>query len=326
VARAKSYRFGEPGTLPLTASADITAGTPQAVAGLCGIPPSDIASGDTDSLQTTGLFYVRKAATWTGSAGDHVYYDADGDPIVGTAGTGAATSTISAASGDLLMGTLAKAAAATDNDVLVAINQFPNEDILEDVGDISLPDNISANFGDADDLTMTWDATQFVIDALTADSAIFVGVDGAGLDLKLYGDTAGSSALWDQSADTLIFNGADLNLQDTDILQFGDALDLTMTWDGTQFVIDALTADTAIFVGVDGAGLDLKLYGDTASSYALWDQSADKFIIVGGTADLGTSCEADAYTVGGAAGIDHGPADITSITVVKGIVTAITSV
>ena len=198
--------------------------------------------------------------------------------------------------------------------------------LIFDGADLGLLDADILEFGDAQDITMTWDATQFVIDAATADSAIHIGVDGAGLDLKLFGDTASSYCLWDQSTDTLELDGADVLLKDSDILQFGDAKDATMTWDGTQFVIDALTADSAIHIGVDGAGLDVKFFGDTASSYMLWDQSADALIINAGTADLGTSCEADAYTVGGVAGVDHGPADITSITVVKGIVTAVTSV
>jgi hypothetical protein len=53
----------------------------------------------------------------------------------------------------------------------------------------------------------------------------------------------------------------------------------------------------------------------------LWDESADKLIIVG-SADLGSSCEANAYTVGGVSGVDYGPAAVSSITIVKGIVTA----
>ena len=44
-------------------------------------------------------------------------------------------------------------------------------------------------------------------------------------------------------------------------------------------------------------------------------------LTVAGTTDAGTSCEANAYTVGGAAGIDFSGA-VTNITVVKGIITA----
>ena len=79
-------------------------------------------------------------------------------------------------------------------------------------------------------------------------------------------------------------------------------------------------AATGIHFGVDGTGLDVKFFGTTSGKYMLWDQSADKLIILG-TADLGTTCEADAYTVGGAAGVDFSGA-ITNLTTVKGIVTA----
>lgn len=83
----------------------------------------------------------------------------------------------------------------------------------------------------------------------------------------------------------------------------------------------AYQINSTLTVGVDDTGHDVKFFGDTASSYLLWDQSADKLIINAGTADLGTSCEADAYTVGGVAGADFNGA-VTNLTAVKGIVTA----
>ena len=92
------------------------------------------------------------------------------------------------------------------------------------------------------------------------------------------------------------------------------------------------------YFGTDTNGHDVKVFGDTTAKYIEWDASADTFNIVGtlamtgnptitgdltvtGTSDLGTSAEADAYTVGGVAGIDFSGA-VTTVTVVKGIVTA----
>ena len=152
-------------------------------------------------------------------------------------------------------------------------------------------------------------------------AAIHFGVDGNGLDIKFFGDTSGAYMLWDESADKLIFDKADIRLGDSDIAEFGDAGDIAMSWDGTRFNVTQATVNSEIRWGVDGAGIDQKWFGDTASSYMLWDQSADKLIINGGTADLGDSCEADAYTVGGVAGVDFSGA-ITNLTTVKGIVTA----
>lgn len=76
-----------------------------------------------------------------------------------------------------------------------------------------------------------------------------------------------------------------------------------------------------VHVGIDDTGYDVKFFGATTAKYFLWDESADKLIILG-TADLGTSCEADAYTVGGTAGADKTFGAVTSMTVVKGIVTS----
>ena len=87
--------------------------------------------------------------------------------------------------------------------------------------------------------------------------------------------------------------------------------------------------DAAIHFGVDDTGLDVKFFGATSGSYMLWDQSDDKLIINAGTVDLGTLCEADAYTVGGVAGLDvSGDGTIASFTMtaVKGIITAFAKV
>ena len=78
-----------------------------------------------------------------------------------------------------------------------------------------------------------------------------------------------------------------------------------------------------VVVGQDDTGYDVKFFGATTSKYFLWDESADKLIILG-TADLGTSCEADAYTVGGTAGVDKAYGAIASATIVKGIITSAT--
>jgi hypothetical protein len=60
---------------------------------------------------------------------------------------------------------------------------------------------------------------------------------------------------------------------------------------GTLNVDEAVTFDSsltmtgALTVGVDGTGHDVKFYGDTASAYMEWDQSADD-LILGGVATL----------------------------------------
>ena len=75
----------------------------------------------------------------------------------------------------------------------------------------------------------------------------------------------------------------EIELGDGEALEFGDADDITMQWDGTSFKVAQATADSLIELGVDGAGVDFKLFGDTAGCYCLWDQSADTWLRDGGT-------------------------------------------
>lgn len=356
--KAQNWAPGD--QIELTAGQAYTAGTPYSIAGRAGIPDNDIADGDLGTMRVRGHFKIAGTSA-TGSAGDLVWYDNDGDPVGGTAGSGAATT--SEAAGDILLGTLVADKAATDTHAIVDLNRFTNDQVLSEISNIALGDNDDVVFGDGSDVALGWDGsalnllptaddtgafnigdgtTDFDVKVFlgsTAAYALFdvgnalvdfhapitVGEDDAGHDVKFFGATAGSYLLWDESEDRLELDGADLNLQDSDVLQFGDAQDITVTWDGTQLVVGQAAADSAVHFGADDAGIDLKLFGDTAGSYLLWDQSADKLIINAGSADLGTTCEADAYTVGGSAGVDFGPAAPASLTVVKGIVTAASS-
>lgn len=65
----------------------------------------------------------------------------------------------------------------------------------------------------------------------------------------------------------------------------GDGDDIVLTWDATRLNVTQATANSEIRWGVDGAGIDQRWYGDTASAYALWDQSADQ-LILGGVATM----------------------------------------
>ena len=144
---------------------------------------------------------------------------------------------------------------------------------------------IGSGAGAAADIRISWNGTKMLVAALTADSAIDFGVSGAGIDLVLYGDTATRDLTWDQSRDTLRFNdSAKLGIG----TGAGAAADIEVYWDGTDLLITQLTANSAVKWGVDGAGLDQFWYGDTASAYLQWDQSADTLLFAG-TAKLGVT-------------------------------------
>ena len=107
-------------------AADVFAGDIVVIGNTVLLAPNDIAASATSTLgllgvtiggalHTTGLWDVNKDAS-TFSDGDAVYWNATGNPTIGTAGTGCATST---ASGNKLIGPATAAAATGDQYVSV---------------------------------------------------------------------------------------------------------------------------------------------------------------------------------------------------------------
>jgi len=120
----------------------------------------------------------------------------------------------------------------------------------------------------------------FTGSALTCIGTVTVGVDGTGHDVKYFGDTSGAYMLWDESADDLVLAG------DAGIDLAGD-IDVDGTANLDTVDIDGNTqVDGTITVGVDNTGYDVKLFGATASSYMLWDESADSLLLEASTLDL----------------------------------------
>ena len=134
--------------------------------------------------------------------------------------------------------------------------------------------------GDIDvDGTANLDAVD--IDGNTqVDGTITVGANDQGYDVKLFGDTASAYMLWDTSADDLVLAG------DAGIDLAGD-IDVDGTANLDTVDIDGNTqADGTITVGANDTGYDVKLFGATASSYMLWDESADSLLLNAATLDL----------------------------------------
>lgn len=153
---------------------------------------------------------------------------------------------------------------------------------------LKLEDNVVIHFGTGatagpgavGDISIGWDGTDLDILQLTTNSSIKLGVSGAGIDVQMYGDTVGADMLWDQSADSLIFG-------DNAKLALGASSDITVTWNNTKLLVAQATTNSAIDWGVDGAGIDMVFYGDTASATLTWDQSADALVFAGATSVQG---------------------------------------
>lgn len=123
---AYSVNFNSEGeSVDYTPGSAVAAGEIVSLKGLVGIATTAIAASAKGSLAIRGIFAVPKKDE-AFAAGLPVWFDANGDPKVGTAGTGAATQIggDAQAAADVLLGTCVVAAAAADEFVYVDINVF----------------------------------------------------------------------------------------------------------------------------------------------------------------------------------------------------------
>jgi len=137
---------------------------------------------------------------------------------------------------------------------------------------LTLMDDAVLAFGDADDFTLTFDATYLDLDAAAAQGVFNIGktVD---TDVIFHGGTAGSDITWDASADDLIV------CDDTHIA-FGDGSDIYLNFNATDLEMRQVSAGTGGFkIGVDDHGIDVTFFGDTAGDFIKWDASVDMLIV-----------------------------------------------
>jgi predicted RecA/RadA family phage recombinase len=124
----KTERFKTGERVTHTAASAITAGTPILTStGLVGIATNDIANGDVDELDVTGRFRAWGVASQAWAVGDAIGWDANADPLNGTAGSGAYTKVV--ANWDFFVGYADEAKGATT-----------------EMGVIRLPDSAGADF------------------------------------------------------------------------------------------------------------------------------------------------------------------------------------
>ena len=95
----------------------------------------------------------------------------------------------------------------------------------------------------------------------TFSGAITVGVDDTGHDVKLFGATAGSFLLWDESSDSL-------ELTDSTPIQIGDAQDLTLYHDGSHSYITNKTGTMKLATETSGIAVTI---GHTTSEVTIAD-------------------------------------------------------
>lgn len=191
--------------------------------------------------------------------------------------------------------------------------------------DSKLRDNASLRFGDGsgayDDTTLgdvqiRWDGTDLDILAAADDSVIKFGNGTNSFDLWIYGNTANDTIIFDASANALNLNGIDLQLEDADILSFGDADDVAITWNGTNLVITPATDDTgAIYFGNGTLDMDVRFTLGAAGDYLEFDVGNKALELVGDARlDLSSATVAAANTDGGVLKIGTSAVPVTEDT------------
>ncbi len=203
----------------------------------------------------------------------------------------------------------------------IAANTSYNDIVVENNGAAGLtfltPNNAAAGivWGDPDDndigsilydhsandVSFTVGATADVLvmssSLATLKAGLTVGVNDAGHDVTLYGDTDGARLTWDTSADKLLtVGGAVIDIVKDKLLIGGTAVTTTAA---ELNVLDAVTAGTVAAskgVVVD-ANKDIASFRNLTLTGELDAGSLD----VSGNADIDGTLEADAYTVDGTA-------------------------
>ena len=156
--------------------------------------------------------------------------------------------------------------------------------VLEGGSSIDLQDNVELLLGtgssNAGDFKIVSDGSSLLIGEIaSAGKDVQIGVDGKGLDVKLFGETASSFCLWDQSGNQMLFDAATLAMGDGDAILLGDALgtgDFSISSTAAVLTIGQVASGTGtIAMGVDGKGIDQKWFAETTGDYMLWDQDGN---------------------------------------------------
>jgi len=144
-----------------------------------------------------------------------------------------------------------------------------------------LGDSQSVRFGAAQDITMVWDGTKFVVTPIAANYQWDFGTDGVGMDLLLNSGTAGDYFRFDSSDKMLYGDDVSFKLSDNDKFFIGTKTgvaavdgDFELYFDGTSLHLLNTTGGDPIVLGAAGAGPDLTIYGQAGASYAKFDYNA----------------------------------------------------
>lgn len=198
---AKFHKEGK--VRPYTPAGAILGGAViQLVSGLAAVAVNGIAAGIEDDIRVDGIFDIQAAAV-IGNKGDNAWWDDNGDPYGGTAGTGAVTT--SAVDGDYWIGTLTQALTATAGRAYVALNEanptqpaWPNRihELKSDNYSVDIEDagKVIHIDTDAKEITLLGTVAGFEVIIVNdaADGGLLLTIDPAAADKIMGPDIAGT--------------------------------------------------------------------------------------------------------------------------------------
>ena len=150
-------------------------------------------------------------------------------------------------------------------------------------GDVYVADDKYLYMGSDQNIKIGYDET-------TTDSLAISAIEGAGLAITLRadeGDDAGDEWKLNVADGGVVTFGNDIASAGTFVTHLtltphATVASSTLALAGGLTVAGATQANSTVTVGADDQGYDVKLFGDTASAYLMWDTSADKLLTAGG--------------------------------------------
>lgn len=158
----------------------------------------------------------------------------------------------------------------TDNTGVIAIGGSKDTDVLfngatassdmlwdASADSLILYDDVVLKFGDDSDFTISWNATNLVLDCKTDNTGVIAIGSTKDTDVEFHGADAAYDMIWDASASDLSFlDGSEIRLGTADdlIFSFADPV-VTATSGGTdsEFVLVNYAAQTTAMLMLDGA-------------------------------------------------------------------------
>lgn len=234
------------------------------------------------SAATAGALTLTASAQRVGRVGSVSASGGDGVVLFDLWATGA--SSVGGSLNILDTGTLTFGTGGTD----VVVTADGTDAVVTGTGDVVFVDNMDLQIGTGKDLKIVHNGTDTLIAGANGDIVIDNTDTNDVIILRVGTDTTATGVEVRNNSDVAMWNfrptsatAGSLKGADTSALVFGDGDDIAIAWDATKLAVTQAAANSAIHLGVDGAGIDLVMYGDTASANITWDQSADKLILSG---------------------------------------------